>query len=80
MNSTVVQALAKLANQDDNVQEWDRYLEPALLVIRTMPNDSTGHSAAKVLYSYDLRRPVIWSSPPHSPCKTLLSRSLPKTG
>jgi hypothetical protein len=55
MNGTIVQALANLANQDDNVQEWDHYLEAALLAIRTMPNVSTSHSAAKLLYSYDLQ-------------------------
>jgi hypothetical protein len=59
MNGTIVQALANLANQDDNVQEWDHYLEAALLAIRTMPNVSTGHSATKLLYSYDLRTPDI---------------------
>lgn len=63
MKGTIVQVLAKLANQDGNVAEWDRYLEPALLAIRTMPNESTGHTAARLLYGFDLRTPAIWPSP-----------------
>jgi len=64
MNGTIVSVLAKLANQDRNVVDWDLYLEPALLAIRTMPNESTGYSAAKLLYGYDIRTPAIWPSPP----------------
>jgi hypothetical protein len=63
MNGTTVQVLAKLVNQDGNVAERDRYLEPALLAIRTMPKESTGHTASRLLYGFDLRTPAIWPSP-----------------
>jgi hypothetical protein len=44
--------------------DWDVYLEPALLAIRTMPNEFTGHTAANLLYGYDISTPAIWPRPP----------------
>lgn len=51
--------MAKLGNQESNVTEWDRYLDAALLAIRKMPSESTGHSSAKLLYDDDFRTPDI---------------------
>jgi hypothetical protein len=47
--------MAKLANQESNMTEWDRYLDAALLAIRKMSSESTGHSSAKLLYDDDFR-------------------------
>ncbi|CAO3683068.1 unnamed protein product [Umbelopsis ramanniana] len=50
INKIAVSVLAKLANQDQNVAGWDDYLEPALLAIRTMLNESTGSPQQIALY------------------------------
>lgn len=47
--------MAKLANQESNVTEWDRYLDADLLAIRKMFSESTGHSSAELLYDDDFR-------------------------
>ncbi|GAB5593468.1 hypothetical protein Unana1_08368 [Umbelopsis nana] len=60
MNSTIKQALLKLALDHNNVNNWDNYLEQALLAIRTMPNESNGFTPARLLYGYDIRTPALW--------------------
>ncbi|KAG2172890.1 hypothetical protein INT43_000240 [Umbelopsis isabellina] len=63
MNGTIVSVLAKLVRVEKRVTDWDIFLDSALLAIRSMPNESTGHTTAKLLYGYDIWTPAIWPSP-----------------
>lgn len=38
-------------------------MDAALLAIRTMPNESTKHSPAMLLFGYEMRTPSTWPSP-----------------
>jgi hypothetical protein len=64
MNQTLTQTIAKLSldaqNRSDQAVEWDMVVKDALLAIRTMPNKTTGYSAAKLLYGQELRTPSSW--------------------
>jgi hypothetical protein len=53
MNQTLTQTIAKLSLATENTigqtTEWDRVVNEALMAIRTMPNKTTGYSAARLL-------------------------------
>ncbi|CDH61176.1 hypothetical protein RO3G_01741 [Lichtheimia corymbifera JMRC:FSU:9682] len=63
MNGTITSALAKIARDQDDVKEWDKYVTTAVLAARTMVNESTRYSPAMLLYGYELRIPAIWLAP-----------------
>jgi transposase InsO family protein len=63
MNQTLVQALAKTYLQAEDTKNWDDHLNQALLAIRTMPNDVTGITPARLLYGYEVRTPATWPPP-----------------
>ncbi|CDS11837.1 hypothetical protein LRAMOSA11481 [Lichtheimia ramosa] len=63
MNQTLVQTIAKLAQDEDKVAEWDQFVEAALMAIRTMPNDATGYTPAYLLYGREMRTPSTWPAP-----------------
>jgi transposase InsO family protein len=63
MNQTLVQTLSKIIHDRGTEDRWDEYLDSALLAIRTMKNKSTGFTAGKLLFGYDLRTPSTWPAP-----------------
>ncbi|KAG2190969.1 hypothetical protein INT47_007114 [Mucor saturninus] len=63
LNQTLVQTLAKITRDADAQDRWDEFVNSALLVLRTMSNDSTGFSPAMLLFGYDMRTPAIWPAP-----------------
>ncbi|KAG2215770.1 hypothetical protein INT45_009411 [Circinella minor] len=63
MNQGIVQTIAKLARQEGDEKNWERYVTHALMAIRTMPNEATGFSPAKLLFGYELRTPATWPAP-----------------
>lgn len=63
MNQTLIQAIAKLKNDDSTPKSWNSYINEALFSIRTMINESTGYTPAMLLYGYELRTPANWSAP-----------------
>jgi hypothetical protein len=63
MNQTLVQALSKIVNDRGTEDRWDEYLDAALLSIRTMKNESTGFTASKLLFGYEMRTPSTWPTP-----------------
>ncbi|KAG2216125.1 hypothetical protein INT45_001973 [Circinella minor] len=62
MNQGVVQTIAKLVCENNDEEGWEKYVGHALLAIRTMPNEATGLSPAKLLFGYELRTPATWPS------------------
>lgn len=61
MNQTLTQTIAKLSlNRSGQAIEWDMVVEEALLAIRTIPNKTTGYSAARLLYGKELRTLSSW--------------------
>lgn len=63
MNQTIVQTIAKLARDQDSMQDWEQFVKPALLAIRTTPNEATRFSPAMLLFGYELRTPAVWPAP-----------------
>ncbi|KAJ8652004.1 hypothetical protein O0I10_012401 [Lichtheimia ornata] len=63
LNQTLVNTIAKLALDEDKMGEWDEFVTPALMAIRTMPNESTGYTPAKLLYGKEMRTPANWPMP-----------------
>ncbi|SAM00706.1 hypothetical protein [Absidia glauca] len=63
MNQTLVQTLAKIINERGTEDRWDEYVNSALLAIRTMKNISTGYTAGKLLFGYEMRTPGTWPVP-----------------
>ncbi|KAG2192670.1 hypothetical protein INT47_009240 [Mucor saturninus] len=63
LNQTLSQTLAKIVRDNDALTTWDKYVTSALLALRTMRNDTTGHTPAKLLYGYNLRTPATWPAP-----------------
>ncbi|KAG1168812.1 hypothetical protein G6F70_008948 [Rhizopus microsporus] len=63
LNQTLCNTLAKLARDDNNIKEWDRYVDSALLALRTMVNSATGHTPGYLLYGYQFQTPVTWKAP-----------------
>lgn len=63
MNQTIVQTLSKLVRDADDLFNWDRYLGPTLLSMRTTPNDATKYSPAMLLFGYELSIPSTWPPP-----------------
>ncbi|KAG2190951.1 hypothetical protein INT47_009223 [Mucor saturninus] len=63
MNQTIVQVLAKITRDAEAQERWDEYIKPALLAIRTTPNDTTRLTPAKLLFGYDMRTPATWNPP-----------------
>ncbi|KAG2226688.1 hypothetical protein INT45_001035 [Circinella minor] len=55
MNRSVVQAIPKLARKNDDEEGWEKYVGHALLAIRTMSNEVTELSPAKMLFGNKLR-------------------------
>lgn len=58
----MVQIITKLVRLE-NIGTWDEKLANALLVMRTMRNDSTGYSPCRLLYGYKMKTPSIWPAP-----------------
>ena len=63
LNQTLVQTISKIARDEDKLDDWEGCVSTALLAIRTMPNEATGVSPAKLLFGYELRTPATWPAP-----------------
>lgn len=63
LNQTLVSTIAKLARDDNKTYEWDRYVNPALMAIRTLENESTGYSPSQLLFGYQMITPAVWQKP-----------------
>lgn len=63
LNGSLVSVLAKLARDKDNIQQWDLYLQEALMVLRATKNTGTGYTPNYLLFGYELRTPAVWVSP-----------------
>lgn len=63
LNQTLCGTLAKLARDHNDVYEWDKYIGQALLVLRTLVNESTGFSPGQLLYGFQMITPGTWQAP-----------------
>lgn len=63
LNQTLVNTIAKLAQDEDKLDRWDEFVGPALMAIRTMPSDATGYTPAYLLYGREMRTPATWPPP-----------------
>lgn len=63
LNQTLCRTIAKLARDEDKIDQWDNYVSSALLAIRTMKNTATGFSPAYLLYGYEFMSPALWKAP-----------------
>lgn len=64
LNQSLCRTIAKLARDEDNLLEWDKYVGPALMVISGLENESTGFSPAYyLLYGQPLITPGLWMFP-----------------
>lgn len=63
LNHTLVSILAKIARDEENVAQWDRYVDSALMVIRSTKNASTGFSPSYLMFGYEMRTPAVWVAP-----------------
>lgn len=63
LNHSLVSVLAKLARDDKKIDQWDQYLDSALMILRSTKNAGTGYSPSYLLYGYEFRTPAVWVSP-----------------
>lgn len=63
LNRNLCRTMAKLARDEKNIQNWDKYLNKALLVLRTVAGEGTKYSPSMLLYGYQMVTPSIWSKP-----------------
>jgi len=62
-NRTVKELLVRLASEDPN--NWDDYLQRALLAYRTTPHSATGFTPQYLLYGHEIKLPfdLLWGHP-----------------
>lgn len=63
LNQTLVNTISKLALDKEGTADWDEFVTPALMALRTMPNDGTGYTPAMLLYGKEMRTPANWPVP-----------------
>lgn len=63
LNHSLVSVLAKIARDERNIDQWDKYVDAALMVLRSTKNTGTGYSPSYLLYGYEFRTPAVWVSP-----------------
>lgn len=63
LNQSLVSILAKIARDENNIDDWDKYVDPALMVIRSTVNASTGYSPSYLMFGYEMRTPSVWVAP-----------------
>ncbi|CEP09116.1 hypothetical protein [Parasitella parasitica] len=63
LNRNLCRTMAKLARDENNIQNWDKYLNKALMVLRTVAGEGTKYSPSVLLYGYQMVTPGIWSKP-----------------
>lgn len=63
LNQTLCRTIAKIARDKEDIDDWDTYIDQALMVIRSVENVSTGYSPAYLLYGQPLITPGLWSAP-----------------
>ncbi|KAG1277498.1 hypothetical protein G6F66_012277 [Rhizopus arrhizus] len=63
LNQTLCGTIAKLARDHNDVYEWDKYINQALLALRTLVNESSGFSPCQLLYGYQMITPGSWQAP-----------------
>ncbi|CEJ05160.1 hypothetical protein RMCBS344292_19108 [Rhizopus microsporus] len=63
LNQTLCATIAKLARDHNDVYEWDKYVNQALLALRTLVNDSSKYSPCQLLFGYQMVTPGTWQAP-----------------
>lgn len=63
LNYSLVSVLAKIARDEENIAEWDKYVDVALMVIRTTKNSATGFTPSFLMFGYEMRTPAVWVAP-----------------
>lgn len=63
LNHTLVSILAKIARDQENTAQWDKYVDSALMVVRSTKNASTGYSPSYLMFGYEMRTPSVWVAP-----------------
>lgn len=64
LNQTLAWTVAKLARDQDDGLQWDRYVDAALLsIIRSTTNATTEFTPGYLLYGYEVRTPMAWKAP-----------------
>ncbi|KAG1046837.1 hypothetical protein G6F43_010691 [Rhizopus delemar] len=63
LNQTLCNTMAKLARDEDKINEWDDFINPALLALRTMENSATGFTPGFLLFGYTFQTPITWKAP-----------------
>lgn len=63
LNQSLVQIMSKIARDNEDILQWDKYLDAALMVLRSTVNSSTGYSPGYLLFGYEFRTPAVWVAP-----------------
>lgn len=63
LNRNLCRTMAKLARDEKNIRNWDKYLNKALMVLRTVAGQGTKYPPCVLLYGYQMVTPGIWSKP-----------------
>lgn len=63
LNRNLCRTMAKLARDENNIRNWDKYLNKALLVLRTVAGEGTKYPPCVLLYGYQMVTPGVWSKP-----------------
>lgn len=63
LNGTLSAVMAKLARDGNKSDQWDLYLDEALMILRSTKNSGTGYSPSYLLFGYEFRTPSVWISP-----------------
>lgn len=63
LNDSIVSIMAKIARDENNIANWDLFIDAALMVLRSTPNASTGYSPSYLLFGYEFRTPAVWVAP-----------------
>ena len=63
LNHTLVSIMVNIARDQENIANWDCFIDAVLMVIRSTPNSSTGFSPSYLLFGYEFRTLAVWVAP-----------------
>lgn len=63
LNGSLSSVLAKLARDANKIDQWDLFLDEALMVLRSTKNTGTGYTPSYLLFGYEFRTPAVWVNP-----------------
>ncbi|KAG1465346.1 hypothetical protein G6F56_004905 [Rhizopus delemar] len=63
LNQSLVQTIAKISRKEESGDQWDKFVDVALMVLRSTANVSTGFTPGYLLFGYEFRTPAVWEAP-----------------